>query len=419
MTEHQDHIKWFRDSSPYINAHRGKTFVLALTGDALASANLGNVISDIALLNSLGVRLILVHGLNPSTASPGKSDAGDMIVPSSELTSCIETTSGVRADIEARLSLGLVNSPMHGADIVVTSGNFVRAKPIGIIDGMDHQHGGKVRKVNVNAVSQQLDNGAVVLQSPMGYSLTGETFILNDLALAAEIAIAVRAEKLIIFSSELIRDGDGGVISEIQTDSIDTADHRQVALKRACERGVDRGHIVSCDDDGAVLGELFTRDGTGNQITRTSYEQVRRATPEDIAGIIALIAPLEDEGILVRRSRELLESEVDHFTVIERDGMIVSCAALYPFSGMGELACLATHPDYRDDERGEVLLAQIERQANSMGLSDLFVLTTQTRHWFVERGFEPADLSSLPDARKSAYNYQRNSSLLTKSLQRG
>ena len=423
MNEKQHAINWFRDSSPYINAHRGKTFVIILGGDALASENLSNIISDITLLNSLGIRLILVHGamkqIKERTATGNHSltdHQGRHIVLPEMLAGCTETISALKAGIEAQLSKGLTNSPMHGADLLVTSGNFVKAKPLGIIDGIDHHHSGSVRRINKQAISQQLDSGAIVLQSPLGYSLTGEIFFLEEHELGVAIAIAMRAEKLIIFSESPIHDAQGNIVTEVQTDDMNDANPLLQNLKTACEQGVNRGHIISHSRDGAILEELFTRDGSGTQVTRQSYEQIRKAVADDVAGILALISPLETEGVLVRRPRELLESEINHFTVIERDGLIVGCAALYPFSGKGELACLATHPEYRNDARGDLLLRSITSQALAEGLESLFVLTTQTIHWFIERGFCEQSIEDLPDVKKATYNYQRNSKLLEKPI---
>ena len=172
---------------------------------------------------------------------------------------------------------------------------------------------------------------------------------------------------------------------------------------------VERCHLISYKKDGALLEELFTRDGVGTQITRVSYEQIRNAASEDIPGILELIEPLEAEGTLVKRSRELIESEIDKFIVIERDGLIVSCAALYPFEDKGELACLATHPSYRNGNRGELLLKEIKKRARTSKMSAIFVLTTVTTHWFTERGFVEKDVQDLPHGRHSLYNYQRKS----------
>ncbi|MCH7742651.1 MAG: amino-acid N-acetyltransferase [Proteobacteria bacterium] len=430
MSDHQHHIKWFRDSSPYINAHRNKTFVLYLGGDAMESANLPNIISDIALLNSLGVRLVLVHGAVPqidrqleSLSKSWEMLDGKRITTPELLKDITETIAGVKANIEARLSMGLVNSPMHGSSINVISGNFVKAKPIGIVNGQDFHNTGSIRRINRDAIRQQLDNGAIVLISPLGYSPSGEIFNLDSISLAADVSIALTAEKLIYFSSEAgIRDQEGNVISELQTDhaaamSMNPSEEQLFSLTcRACHSGVNRCHIVSYAEDGALLEELFTRDGSGTQITRVSYEQIRKATPEDVPGIIELIAPLEEQGMLVKRSRELIEAEIDQFTVIERDGLIVCCGALNVFEAKGELACLATHPDYRNDNRAEQLLSSIESRARKLSLSSLFVLTTHSAHWFVEHGFIEGEMSELPDSRKSLYNYQRNSKYFRKPL---
>ncbi|MCZ6501122.1 MAG: amino-acid N-acetyltransferase [Gammaproteobacteria bacterium] len=430
MTDNGNHIRWFRDSLPYINAHRNKTFVLYLGGDALESLNLPNIIADIALLNSLGVRLVLVHGaaqqIDRQLESRSKSwdiRDGKRITTPELLQDIIETIGGVKANIEARLSMGLVNSPMHGSSIVVNSGNFVKAKPIGIVNGKDFHNTGSTRRINTDAICQQLDNGAIVLISPLGYSPSGEIFNLDSISLAADVATALKAEKLIYFSSEPgFRDQNGNVVSELQTInsaamSMNSSEEYLFSLtSQACHNGVNRCHIVSYATDGALLEELFTRDGSGTQITRVSYEQIRKATPEDVPGIIQLIVPLEEQGILVKRSRELIESEVDQFTIIERDGLIICCGALNPFEAKGELVCLATHRDYRNGNRAEQLLSSIESRARTLNLSGLFVLTTHSAHWFIEHGFIEGDISELPDSRKSLYNYQRNSKYFEKLL---
>lgn len=427
MSDMRQHVKWFRDSSPYINAHRDKTFVLYIGGEAIDHDNFTNVIGDMVLLDSLGVRLVVVHGAAPQIdrhlAAVGQASqfVDGVRVTSTDILPLVQQAIGkIRTDIESRLSMGLINSPQHGSDIVVTSGNFLRAKPFGIRGGVDFHHTGEVRRVNAGAINQQLDAGAIVLISPLGYSPAGEIFNINSREVASEVAISLSADKLIYLTEDGgITDGDGNLVSELEVTDIDETLDRYspvVQAKRACTHGVSRCHLVSYAADGALLEELFTRDGSGTQIARVSYEQIRPATPEDVAGIIELIAPLEEKGVLVRRPRELLESEIGHFTVIERDGMIVSCAALYPFGERGELACLATHPDYRDANRGELLLNAIESQARAQSMTSIFVLTTHTNHWFIERGFAESAVESLPARRKELYNWQRNSRLLEKAL---
>ena len=157
---------------------------------------------------------------------------------------------------------------------------------------------------------------------------------------------------------------------------------------------------------------------TGTMISKESYEQVRPATIEDVGGIIEVIAPLEERGVLVRRSRELLEAEIEQFSVVERDSVIIGCAALYPFSeeAVAELACVAISDEYRGGNRGELLLEHMEDRAKEQGLKQLFVLTTRTAHWFQERGFAEQPLDSLPGQRKTLYNFQRNSKVFFKQL---
>ncbi|MDE0757825.1 MAG: amino-acid N-acetyltransferase [Pseudomonadales bacterium] len=424
-----DHIKWFRDASPFINSHRQKTFLLYLGSQALQSENLTNIIRDIALLNSLGIKLVIVHGwaglLQQSTASiedNAWSKFLDAIIVPEILDSCINLISGTQGRLLAQLSAGTPNSSMYRSDLIVTTGNFIRARPKGIINGIDHHHSGRVRKINRTALTQQLDNPAIVLISPIGYSLTGETFILDPRDLAAEVAAVLKADKLIFFvAKDGLMDDQGKLISEIMSNEL-TADLNAIeqpilhVARRAIEQGVERCHLIGFKKDGALLQELFTREGSGTQVVRHSSIRVRQATASDIPGIIALIEPLEQAGYLVKRSRELLESEVNHFTVIEQSGVVVSCAAIYPYQDMAELACLATHADYRDRELGDLLLEAVTNQIRMKAIKKMFVLTTQTDHWFIERGFSAESLDSLPENKRAYYNYQRNSKLLTKVL---
>ena len=436
-----NHVQWFRHSSPYINAHRGKTFVVMLPGEGVRHPNFINIVHDIALLNSLGVRLVLVHGARPQIDERLKQ-AGLTSEFSRRLRITEPATMGLisqavgetRIAIEAALSTGLPRSPMHGADLRVLSGNFVTAMPQGIIDGTDFQLTGKVRRVDAAGIIQQLDQRALVLISPLGYSLTGEIFNLSFADVATQIAVALDADKLLSFvEPKGLQDKSGVMLREL------TLPQCELQLKRlaepdpkpaqglhlslraayeACRGGVSRAQIISYTVDGALLQELFTRDGTGTMVYRDSYEVVRRARIEDVGGIVELIKPLEEDGTLVRRSRELLEAEINHFTLVEKDGLIVACAALYPSTDAihGELACVATQPQYRGSGHGAKLLVHIERQAHKLKLKTLFVLTTQTSHWFQEQGFVEGDLAQLPPEKQSMYNFQRGSKVFVKPL---
>ncbi|MGV6857531.1 MAG: amino-acid N-acetyltransferase [bacterium] len=433
----QTNVNWFRDAAPYINQHRGKTFVVCFSGDAVNSKGFDALIHDLALLDTLGIRLVLVAGARPQIADrlaleqiPSEYANGLRITNEDALNAVIEAVGRVRVLIEARLSLSLINTPMSGSEIKVSSGNFITARPMGIINGVDFGHTGKVRKVAVDAISRQLEIGQCVLLSPLGYSPTGEVFNLRAEEVATACASALAADKLILFSDSqknkeqepwpLAPQLTASQLDERLLDSIDNPELR-MHLENAREallRGVQRCHILDRNIDGGLLKELFTRDGAGTLISDDNYEGLRRANINDVAGILELIAPLEDKQALVRRSREQLELEIDYFTIIERDGVIIGCAALYPYrqDNVGELACLAINPDYHGEGRGDLLLAEIERQALEQGLSRLFVLSTQTMHWFIEHGFKEGDLDALPVEKAKLYNYQRRAKVFIKPL---
>lgn len=436
-TDNQDYVKWFRQSSPYINAHRGKTFVLMLPGAAMLDSNFANIIHDIALLNSLGVRLVLVHGARPQidarlALEQQHSDFFQQwrITDALHVSSVTQAVGEVRFGIEAALSTGLPNSPMHGSHIRVVGGNFITAKPLGVIDGVDLQHTGKVRRVDSSALNQALDNDAIVVISPVGYSPTGELFNLCFADVATHIVSALQADKLIAFSSEAgFSDSHGELKRQLslsecadQLQQLKDDHEKSQSLQAcfdACQQGVPRAQIISYCENGALLQELFTRDGSGTLVHRDNYEFVRQATIDDVGGLLELIEPLERQGALVRRSRELLESEIEQFTVLEKDGAIIACAALYPFTSgtaLAELACVATHPDYQKGGRAARVLNAIEATAKSQGFTELFVLTTQTAHWFIEQGFAAASLERLPSEKQSLYNFQRNSKVFIKVL---
>ncbi|MCH8497966.1 MAG: amino-acid N-acetyltransferase [Marinobacter sp.] len=426
----------FRHSSPYINAHRGRTLVLTLGGEALEYDNFINIIHDITLLSSLGVRLVLVVGARPQIqarlANAGiTSDfhKGLRITREDHLPLVLEAIGAMRIQLESQLSMGLVNSPMHGARIRVSGGNFVTARPVGVLDGIDHEYTGRVRRVDAAGIQSLLELGHIVLLPPLGFSPTGDAFNLSYEDVGSQVAAALQAEKLIIFTDQAgITDAAGNLIREMTIGQAagllrqgEVAGHGADLLHAACtacSRGVRRAHIISYSEDGALLEELFTRDGAGTLVSDDNYEQIRPARVEDIGGILELIQPLEEQGILVRRSRDMLETEVDRFVVAERDGTIVGCAALYsyPDEQAGELSCFAVDSSYRRGGRGDALLLAIEKLARSQGVERLFVLTTQTEHWFRERGFEPSAVQSLPGPKLASYNTQRNSKVFVKAL---
>lgn len=440
MLENQEFIQWFRASTAYINAHRGKVFVVYLSGDALDSPNFSNIVHDLALLHSLDVKLVLVHGARPQISAALAAEGIESnyqgalrVTEASHMETIKRAVGGLGLDLQAHFSMGLSNSPMHGANINVSQGNFVTAQPIGVIDGIDFQYSGKVRRVDTEAIKHLLAGNQLVLVSNLGYSVTGEIFNLAAEEVATELAIALNAEKLIQFmptpgivddAQQLItalsasgaREHLASLSQSTDEESVAQANSLRAAL-RAYEQGIHRCHFISYKENGALLQELFTRAGHGSLLSRDSLDELRSATIRDVGGILNLIKPLEQAGTLVARSRELLETEIENFIVIELEETIIGCAALYPLSGdAAEIACIAIHPEYQKSTLGERLLLALEKQAREMEVATVYALTTVASHFFMERGFIEISVDELPQARQELYNYQRKSKVFTKTL---
>ncbi|MBI2293891.1 MAG: amino-acid N-acetyltransferase [Betaproteobacteria bacterium] len=432
-----DFVRWFRSAAPYIHAFRGRTFVIAFGGEVVADGKFMALTYDLNLLASLGVRLVLVHGARPQIETRLKQMKhrtryvrGLRVTDDIALICAKEASGRLRVEIEALLSMGLPNSPMAGSGIRVASGNFVTAKPIGVLDGVDFVHTGEVRKIDAIGIRDRLDHNEMVLLSPLGYSPTGESFNLTLENVAASAAVALGAEKLIFLmdSAGVVTGRRAELQHELTCSEAERLLARDGALPgdvglylphavSACRAGVKRAHLISRRADGALLLELFTHRGVGTMVTQDTLEKLRPARIDDIGGIMRLIEPLEADGTLVKRNRDLLEMEIDRFFVLEHDRVIIGCAALYPFEGgAAELAGLAVDPEHRGAGAGERLLRAIEARAKQRKIRRLFVLTTRTAHWFIERGFKAAPVSALPRRRQDLYNYQRRSQVFVKRL---
>ncbi len=440
MSDNIDIIEWFRASTGYINAHRGKTFVVFLSGEALAHSNLPNIVYDLSLLNSLGVKLVLVHGARPqiseALAGTGKDSKyhNNLRVTEADCMETIKATVGsLSLELESMFAMGISGSPMHGANINYCRGNFVTSKPVGVVDGVDMQYTGRVRKIHSDRINQQLEAGNIVLVSNLGNSVTGELFNLSAEEIATELAISLHAEKLILLiPSAGVTDDEGNLVASLREaeakeyvttlkargdeESVCVAHALEASLK-AYSKNVHRSHLISYKENGAMLKELFTRQGHGSLMSQDSLDQLRDATIEDVGGILGLIKPLEDAGTLVERSRELLENEISNFKVIELEETIIACAALYPIGDShGEVACIAIHPQFQKNGLGDRLLSSLEKSARKSGMKSLFVLTTEASHFFMERGFNEVSVEDLPEQRQQLYNYQRKSKVFSKSV---
>ncbi|MES2129579.1 MAG: amino-acid N-acetyltransferase [Pseudomonadota bacterium] len=430
-------VQWLRSVAPYIHAFRGKTFVVAFPGELVTAGALPVLAQDLSLLVALGIKVVIVHGSRPQVAEQlalrnveGRfHDNGLRITDTAALECAKEAAGELRLDIEAAFSQGLPNTPMAHAAIRIISGNFVTARPLGVIDGVDLELTGIVRKIAAETIHRILAADSLVLLSPLGFSPTGEAFNLTMEEVAVSAAMALHADKLVFISeTPMMTDAAGEEIRELsshQAEAVlqagflppDAAFYLQHAIK-ACNSGVPRAHIVPFEMDGSALLELFTHDGVGTMISHENLESLRQASIEDVGGIIKLIEPLEADGTLVYRGRELIEREIEQFSVIEHDGVIFGCAALYPFpeEKMAEMACLTVNPEVQAQGDGERILKHMENRARAAGLTKLFVLTTRTAHWFLKRGFQHASVDALPEDRQHMYNWQRKSQVLIKPL---
>lgn len=430
-------VAWVRAAAPYIHAFRGRTFVIGFGGEVAGGARAQSLAYDCNLLAALGIRLVLVHGARPQIEAEmarrglqPRYHHGLRVTDAAALE-CVKSAMAVtRFELEALLSQGLPNTPMAGSYMRVTGGNFITARPVGVVDGVDYQYTGAVRRIIADEINADLDQQNVVLITPLGVSPAGEIFNLSMEDVAETVAVALKAEKLIyLCDAPGLLDADGRLIDSVTADEAQrmlqegeglTEDLDLYLLRAisAVRRGVARAHLIDRDLDGGLLLEFFTHSGVGTIVSRDPLFRLREATVEDVAALVALITPMEADGTLVRRGRELLEQEIDRFTLVEHDGVLVGCAALYPFSeeNAAELACLAVTPEYRRAGLGDQLLRRMERRARSLRLERLFVLTTRTAHWFRERGFVEADPDALPRQKRELYNYQRRSKVFVKTL---
>jgi len=436
-------VPWFRAVAPHIHAYRGKTFVVAITGELIAAGQLNPFAQDLAILHAMGIKLVLVHGFRPQVneqlrakGHESRYSKGMRITDEVALDCAQEAAGQLRFEIEAAFSQGLPNTPMANAIVRVVSGNFLTARPVGVVDGVNFMHSGVVRKVDGAAIRRAIDIGAMVLLSPFGFSPTGEAFNLSMEDVATSTATALQADKLLFITEiagihEDVTDAESPIDTELAladaqrlltsmplpTQPTDVGFYLQHCVK-ACRGGVERSHILPFAVDGALLMEVFTHDGIGTMVVDEKLESLREATADDIGGVLQLIEPFERDGTLVKRDRTEIERDIGHYTVIEHDGVIFGCAALYPYpeTKTAEMAALTVSPQVQGQGDGERMLKRVEQRAKAMGLESIFVLTTRTMHWFIKRGFVQVDAEWLPEGRKRKYNWDRRSLVLVKKL---
>ena len=429
-------ISLLREVSPYFLSHRAKKFVVYLDGGTILSDSFRGLARDLILLSAVGIRITVVFGANQQIAerleAKGITTAtvADRIVMDREcMVEASEVIGAMRLAIESNFSFVSRAGALRGSDATkVSSGNFVTAKACGVLEGVDTLFCGEVRSLDITGIESRLNSGDVVLVSPIGYSPVGEIFDIKGSDLAVEIAQSIKAEKLIFLTEcDGVFGTDGMLLKQLGTElgasllasgvNCSYTEELLGAAIRACESGVPRAHFIDSQSDGAILKELFTRDGVGTMLSDAPFDSIRTAAGRDILGILELIRPMQESGALVGRSFDLVGKDIDNFIVMIREDTVVACAALYLHDETdGEVACVAVHEDYRGDDFGDLLLMEIEKRALEQQRSNLFVMTTQASHWFQERGYSLCEKGDLPHQKQIEYDSSRNSIVLKKSI---
>lgn len=470
-------IEMFRGSANYIASHRNKLAVFHIPGDLMDENPTGfrDLMNDISLSWLLGMKIVIVVGCRfqiekryNKEESHGRREHMGMVVTDEESLRIVKEEAGyVRFEVERQLARALKggsswgggrrssgNGSSNGTDDVdvgegnVVSGNFYSAQPFGILDGVDYKYSGFVRRMEANKIHQVHQNRDIVLLTSLGFSPTGEVFNVNTEYLAAYAAGTLGASKVIYFlerdialrhkvhgsSIPHLRVNDGRKLLKLNGVRMETKGfvyfdgrsfecetERRFLTKmgwgmNALKAGVKRVHLIS-PNNGGLLQELYTRDGSGTMISGDLYDGIHRATVDDATSIYEVITPLVEKGTLVGRKKAELERDIQQYHVYTRDGLLVACGQLKMFeNGYAEIGCLVVNPLYRARGRGDAMLGYLERLCVEAGATNLFVLSTQTMEWFIERGFDEVRVDILPPSRRDTYNYDRGSKIYMKKI---
>ena len=436
-------VEQFREASKYINEFSMQTFVIAFSGDIIHDNQLENIVQDINLLQSLNIRIVVVYGIRPQINFLINDKNSNSLVRNIRVTDqnilakVIDINGRNKVTIESALSSKKLDLSSGVKDNKVTSGNFITARPLGVIDGVDMQFTGQIRRIDDVSIKNKLNDKEIVLISPLGFSPIGDVFNLSYEQTAAHVSSAIKADKLIYYMNHNgIFNIKGELISELTTEktknliasvekksspekapNISIADFNILKSSMyAIKHNVPKVHLINRNIDGSIIEELFTEKGSGTIFTEYPLELIRQAEIKDIEKIHRLISPLGSKGILINRAKEHIERDIKNFHVIEHNHNLIGCTALYQYNLMGEIACFAIDSDYQNKGYGNKLLRFCEKYAKKIGLSKIFLFTTQSEHWFLEKNFILGDKNDMPVKRKKLYHPKRNAKYFTKKL---
>jgi amino-acid N-acetyltransferase len=433
-------VENLRLSAKYISQFNQKVFVIGISGHVFNDGQFENIAKDINLLHSLNIKVILVYGARPQVEAilvknkiPIRLVQNMRVTSKSALSHIIEVNGAMRVKIEATLST--IKPFTEGMQL--SSGNFLTAMPAGVIDGIDMEATGRVRNIDINAIENKLNHHEIVIVSPIGYSPIGQIFNLSYEQTAANIAAAIGADKLIYYvDANGILNERGELIPELTSEKahklishIEEKTSPEAAqnlsyddfniLKSslfAIKNKIKKVHLINRHIDGSLIEELFTEKGSGTIFTEFALENFRKATEGDIKDIYRILSLFEKKKILVKRDLPQIKNSIEHFYILEHDKKFVGCVSLNPYKEGLELASFAIDKNYQKLGFGKKLLKFCELEALKLKYNEVFILTTQSEHWFAENGFREKSKDLMPALRKKTYQSKRNSKYLTKKL---
>ena len=415
----------------YIPKFRRKIFVVSVDGGMVEDDNFGNLLMDVAVLRSLNIRVVLVHG---AAAQIEKLATERGITPSNL------DGAGITSEETLDVAVAASNQVTHELleqlathDLYAAHTNAVIAHPAGILKGVDQEFTGKVERIESDFLTTLLDNGIIPVVSPLGFDGEGATYRVNSDAVAYAVARELKAAKLVfvtdreglVANGEIVRQIQASELRRLLKEEVSLFDPVQVSKAKfalqACLDGVPRVHIISGREKEGLLAEVFSNEGIGTLIFDNEYRQIRPATRRDVSSIMNFAMGSMENEELVERTHEGIEESIEDFHIYEIDANPVACVALHVYAddNCGELACLCVSNSHENRGIGTRLVQYVEQEARKKGLSRLLALSTQTFAFFrTKSGFTEAGVEVLPEERKASYEASgRNSRILVKELE--